>query len=346
MELFHHFQTHTQRTLLFTPDVWDHVLQLSLQFDFLMNALLGISARHLTFLRPEVAIYPTAAASHLCRALSLFRDNLSGNFSSTHLDAFVATSLLLQYAVWTSIDFVSRGDDGVEVVDPEKDSIFSFSSGLKEVFLKCMPSSLHQPSVFMPLIRRNPWPILAKAASISDGTLTMFQEFFSQSPFNLDMLNIPLPYIREDNPNFEALWEEGVPEAHIDADPRENAYASVVTRLCLIMSFLPESQPPEPISAKSPLLPEMARVIYSFPMACRGQYAEMVKRSDPHALLLLYHFYRTARKLLPRNECWWVHQRASVGEEILRESLIRMADGGGLHDKESLLDLKKDRHSQ
>jgi hypothetical protein len=325
MELFHHFQTQTRQTLLFTPEVWDHVLQLSCHFDFLMNATLCISARHLAFLCPEDASYPTVAGSHLCHALSLFRDNLSENFSSTHLDAFVATSLLLQYAVWTSIDFVSRGDDGVDVVDPEKDSIFSFSAGLKEVFLKCVPSSIHQPSVFMPLIRRNPWPLLASAANIGGETLEKFQEYFSRSPLHVDMLNIPLPYLRNKDPDFEALWEEGGPTVTNAADPREDAYASVVTRLCLIMSFLPEAQPPEPITAESSLLPEMARIVYSFPMACRGRYAEMVHQGDPHALLLLYHFYRAARILLPRDEYWWVHHRASVGEEVLRESLLRMA---------------------
>jgi hypothetical protein len=325
MVLFHHFYTHTRHTLVFNQEAWDHVLQLSCHYNFLMNAILCVSARHLAFQRPDDVAYPTVAESHLCHALSHFRNTLSRDFSSTPLDAFVATSLLLQYAVWTSSDFLSRGDDGVDVVGPMKDSIFSISAGLKEVFLQCVPSSTDQPSVLMPLVRRNPWPLLASAATIGNETLEKFQEFFSRSPFHLDMLNVPLPYIRRKDPDFEALWEEGVPAVNNAADPKADAYASVITRLCLIMSFLPEAQPPEPITAESPLLPEMARIIYSFPIACRGQYAEMLKQNNSHALLLLYHFYRSARILLPTDVCWWVHQRASVGEEVLRESLVRMA---------------------
>lgn len=143
MKLFYHFQTYTCQTLLFTPEVWGHALQLCFQYEFLMNATLSVAARHLAFLQPEDATYPTAASSHLCRALSGFRKALSKKFPWTHIDAFIATLVLLQHEVWTSPDVFSLQDDGMVSFDPSKDGIFAFCSSLKQVFVKSVRLAPH-----------------------------------------------------------------------------------------------------------------------------------------------------------------------------------------------------------
>lgn len=197
LKLFHHFQTCTQQTLLLPPEFWEQSLQLCFQFEFLMNAMLCVTARHLAFLQPDDTTYPTAAANHLSRALSLFRHELS-HFNSTHLDAFIATSILLQYEVWTSTDFCSPQDDREVSFDPAKDRIFALSSGMKEVFLKSVPLISSQPSVLLTYLAYSPRDVLVEAAQISNDKLARYQALFSYNcPLSLEQLNIPLPFTRD-----------------------------------------------------------------------------------------------------------------------------------------------------
>lgn len=125
LKLFHHFQTCTRQTLLLAPEVWEQALQLSFQFEFLMNAILYVAARHLSILQPEDAAYPTAATGHLGHALSRFRLEVSNDFTSTHLDAFIATSVLVQYEIWTDTDFFSRQDGVVSLTRLKTASLHS-----------------------------------------------------------------------------------------------------------------------------------------------------------------------------------------------------------------------------
>ena len=289
-----------------------------------MNAILCVAARHLAILQPEEATYPITAASHLCRALSRFRHELSNDFTLTHVDAFIATSLLFQYEIWTSTGICSPQDDGVVSFDPSRDRIFAFCSSLKKVFLKSVPLIIDQPSVFMPHIQYHPTNVLVGAAQISNATLTQYQDFFSyHRPLNLGLLNIPLPYTRGTDLAISNPWQNHVPKVQDAPDPIDDGYAPVIARLCLILSFLPEARPPDSISAESSLLPELAKYILSFPVMCHGPFASMVQQSDPHALLLLYHFYSAVRILLPPCEYWWAHKRATMSETFLRKWLTR-----------------------
>ncbi|KAF2793238.1 hypothetical protein K505DRAFT_244824 [Melanomma pulvis-pyrius CBS 109.77] len=331
LKLFHHFQTSTHQTLLFTPDVWAHASQLSFSFSFLMDAILCVAARHLAFLHPEDPTYPAAAAGHLGRALCGFRVELSNELTSTHLDVFIVTSVLLQFEMWTNIDFFSPRNNDVASFDPSRDRIFAFSSSLKQVFLRSFPVSSIQSSVFMPHIRNSPLDNLVGTAQISSGTLANFQDFFAYDhPLTLDLLNVPLPYTRGiDWVNLDA-WKNHVHDTQDTPDLIKDGYMPVITRLCLILSFLSEASPPDSLSSKSPLLVGLARYMHSFPAMCNASFvsmchspfASMVHQSDPHALLLLYHFYRAVRILLPPNEYWWAHKRATVLETVLKEWLI------------------------
>lgn len=322
LKVFHHFQTCTCQTLLLAPEVWGHALQLSFQFEFLMNAILCVAAQHLAVLQPEDATYPTVAASHLCRALSSFRHALLNNFALMHIDAFLATSLLLQYEIWTSTDFFSPQGDGVVSFDPSRDRIFAFSSSLKQVFLKSVPLLLAQSSVIMPHLQYDPTDILVRAAQVTDGTLAQYQDiFWYHRPLSLELLNIPLPHTRGPDLASSNSWQPPLPEVPDTPDPVADAYAPAITRICLILSFLPKAWQPDPVSAESTLLPELARYILSFPVMSHGPFASMVQQSDPHALLLLYHFYRAVRILLPPSECWWALKRATVSEIALKEWL-------------------------
>jgi hypothetical protein len=322
LKLFHHFQTFTVHTLQFSPSVWEHALQLSFQFDFLADAILCLAAQHLAVLQPESAASSTAATTHLSRALSKFRHELaSKEFTSTHIDAFIATSLLLQYQLWTNTeDYVlPKGGGG-----PSGDVVFNFSSSLKKVFLKCIPSLLDQPSVFMPFIRLDSKDMLVEAAQISDGTLTAYENVFSYNRrFDAGLLSLSLPYTRGSDVAVLERWRYTPPKIAGVHDPIEDGYTPIIRQLCLIQSFLPEAQPPESASAGSPLFPELVKYILSFPVMCHGPLNSMIQNGDPHALLLLCHFYRAVRIILEPSQCWWVHKRATVCAAALKEWLIR-----------------------
>jgi hypothetical protein len=300
-KLFYHFETWTTQTLLLTPDIWGYAIQLSFQYDFLMNSILCISARHLAALLPEDRTYSTTAASHLCRALERFRHELSTNFMSIHIDAFIATSILLQFEIWTNTDSIQDGK-----FDPSRECFFSFSSSLKQMFLKCIPLILHQPSVFLPHLQQNSEPQLVETAQLSDSTLIKYQNFFSlERPLNIDMLLLP-PYIQMTDGT--TTWES----SHSEIE----GYASIINYMCLILSFIERED-----DTHTQLLPQLASYIATFPVLCRGLFASMVQESEPHALLLLYHFYRSVRILLPSDTFWWARKRATLFETVLKEWL-------------------------
>lgn len=261
------------------------------------------------------------AASHLCRSLSLFRQVLSANLTAINLDAFIATSILIQFEVWTSTDFVSTQDEGVLSFDPSRDRIFSLCSDMKQVFLKTVPFWLDQPSIFMPQIAHNPRNTLLDASHRWSSTVVDFQDHFSyQQALTLESLDIPISNV----PDTElAGLQDHLCKSEELSNPALEGYKTVVTELCLIISFLSDANFSDSISSESPLLPDLARYVFSFPVLCRGQFASMIQQRDPHALLVLYHFYRAVKILLPPDKCWWARDRASLSEIILREWLAR-----------------------
>lgn len=323
LKLYHHFQTSTIQTLLLSAEVWEHALQLSFQFEFLANAIICVAARHLSFLQPEDTKYPTSAANHLCRALSQFRQELSKDFTSTHFDAFIATSLLLQYEIWTNTDDISPSEGPVTSSGLPRDSIFAFCSSLKKVFLKSVPLIASQPSVFMPYIRQDSRSVLVKAAKISTETLTAYQTFFSYyRPLDAELVNLTIPYTRGAGTPMLQLSQYTNLKTQEVSNPIEEGYAPIITQLCLILSFLPEANPREPVEIESLWFPDLVKHILSFPVICHGPFNSMIQQGDPHALLLLCHFYRAVRVLIPASECWWVHKRATLSEIALKEWLM------------------------
>ena len=318
LKLFHHFQTSTRQTLLFEPVTWDAALQLSLHFDFLMNAILCVAARHLDSLRPTQTTLPSysmTAARHLGSALTGFRRQVAGSFTSTHIDVFVATSLLLQYDVWSNVDFLpaaQRGDRETGFCH-SSDCFFSFSASLKHVFLKSVPLIVGQPSSFMPQVQCNFPGVVIAASKLHADDMEAYQVFFSYDrPLDADMLASPPQPSRGGGVIEEDPWRHHNFEVD-DADPIKSGYVPAVARLCLIASFIGNTTRLRPQEAKY-----LARYVLSFPIMCRGAFAAMVYQDDPHALLVLYHFYRAVKMLLPDEEYWWAHKRATMLESELR----------------------------
>ncbi|KAL1892336.1 hypothetical protein Sste5346_007074 [Sporothrix stenoceras] len=345
LKLLHHFQTHTASTLVFDAAAWDAALQLSFQFEFLANAVLCVSSRHLSSLSapndPETASYTAAASSHLCRALAGFRQELQTKdfFTATHLDAFIATSTLLQFELWSSTDFARHGGarHGETGLDMERDRLFTFSASLKQVFLQSVPEALrHQPdSVFIPYIQHNPAVALNEHARISSESVEAYRDYFARRPegnvageMRGRLEEKPPPFVRLQDSSKTSLWKPR-------ADPvttttslstDDGGYAHVVGGLCLLMSFLPENQSSysdskTPTELPTSLLADLTRCVFSFPILCRGTFVALVHNNDMDAFFVLYHFYRTVRQVLPEKTCWWAHGRAATMEKALHNWL-------------------------
>lgn len=331
MKLFHHFQHDTIPTLLFPSEAWDNALQLSFSFPSLMHAMLCESARHLSYLFPDEQKYAIAATTHLTKTLSLYCDNLSSKFTPSNVDAFMITTTLLAMEMWSNAEFAVLEPDGTMSYDPFKDHLFQHSVGILHVFLSCVPLSVHKQSSLMPYIKYSSRTALVNAAKLSKYSFEKFRQFFAYNrPINPSLLSIPLPFIRNSDLTPESSLAVEVPKlAEIDpSTSKEEGYSlkgyyGVVDRLCLILSFLPEAQNGE----REPLSPELtknlSRYLIIFPLLCDQQFVSMVRHGDFHAMVLLYHFYRAVRILVPSTEHWWAQRRASLAETVMEQGILR-----------------------
>ncbi|KAI0188922.1 hypothetical protein EV127DRAFT_114120 [Xylaria flabelliformis] len=328
MKLFHHFQVSTRQTLLCGEEAWDSVLQLSFEFDYLMNAILSIAARHLSVIHPDDPKNRTIAARHLCRASSGLRNELSKDGLSIHFDAFLATSILFYYDTWTNADYSLPHQEDETISGAWTDRVFGFSSSLKKTLLTGFERPLEQPSVFRQSLTKNPGDEIAATVKTSPDRLAEYEEFFSyHRPLSVEMLNEP-PTSAIDEDQIESGFRlSHVFQTKAALDPAEDAYVPVVRRLCLILPFLGHSQGESPDSTPSPNLPSiqplLAKFILSFPLLGWSAFPDLIERGDSHALFLLYHFYRAVRIVLSHKDWWWAHKRAVVAEGVLRERLIQ-----------------------
>ncbi|GAW18439.1 hypothetical protein ANO14919_079140 [Xylariales sp. No.14919] len=325
MRLFHHFQTSTRQTLLWGQEAWDHVLQLSFEFGYLMNAILCIAARHLSIVRPDDPTYMTAAVRQLCSASSGLRNELSKGGASVHLDSFLATSMLLYYDTWTNTDyFVPLQEDGI-ATNRWTDHVFGFSSSLKKILLTCFQRPWEQPSALRRSIIQNPFDELTAALSSSTHKPAEYGDFFSYNrPITIEMLREPLAYVSGKEQTSTGSKPECDYQDQVAPDPSEEAYTSVARRLCVILPCVSQDQSrglaPNPVP--SSLVPLLARFILFFPLLGFSDFPTLVDKGDSHALFLLFHFYRAVRILLFQGDWWWAHRRAVVAEGVLREHLI------------------------
>ncbi|KAM0261163.1 hypothetical protein ACHAQJ_002425 [Trichoderma viride] len=332
MELFHHFQHQTIPTLVFDSDAWENAMQLSFSFPSLMHAILCASARQLSFLFPDEQKYATAATTHLIKTLCLFRDDLSSELTPSNVDAFMVTTVLLHMEMWSNVEFVVIGPDGTMSYDPLQDRLFQHSLGV-----------LHGPSPLVPHIRHSSRNVLVNAAKLSRKSLENFRWFFSyERPLSPSLLSVPLPFVRDSDLVPEDVWTVQIPKlAEIGPSKSKEAgyslkgYYGIVDRLCLILSFLPEAQDKEYESLSPELTTNLSRYLIIFPVLCDQQFVSMVRHGDPHAMVLLYHFYRAVRILVPSTEHWWAQRRASLAETVIQQWLSQECarNGASVRDK-------------
>ncbi|KAM0461764.1 hypothetical protein ACHAO4_000949 [Trichoderma viride] len=343
MKLFHHFQHDTIPTLLFPSQPWDNALQLSFSFPSLMHAILCESARHLSYLFPDEQKYATAATTHLTKTLSLYCDDLSRKFTPSNVDAFMTTTMLLVMDMWSNTEFAVLEPDGTMSYDPLKDHLFQHSVGVLHVFLTCVPISLHKQTSLLPYIKYSSRTVLVDAAKLSGDSFDKFRRFFAYDrPISPSLLSVPLPFIRNSDLIPESSLAVEIPKlAEIGPSTSREAgyslkgYYGVVDRLCLILSFLPEAQDGECEAFSPELTRNLSRYLIIFPLLCDQQFVSMVRHGDLHAMLLLYHFYRAVRILVPSTEHWWAQKRASLAEMAMEQWILRECSRNGTAAQQS-----------
>lgn len=103
------------------------------------------------------------------------------------------------------------------------------------------------------------------------------------------------------------------------------AYASVTNRLSALLSLLPidlqETSEPSVLEICPDLLPDVSRIVYTFPLMFHPKFTDMLFENDTRILVLLYHFFRMVNQLLPKEECWWAARRAESFEVFLKQKL-------------------------
>ena len=285
-----------------------------------MDAILCVSARHYAYLQPGDKSYGRMAAHHLNLALSRFRQELSQNTTSMNLDAFVTTSFLFQLEVWTNPEFSDENSNSIEAYDPLRDGIFSFFASLKQVFLKVLPIIIEQrpQSLILPRFGQDIFKELFNKARISDSMLDRYRECFHQDR-QTDLHLSMLPVSCEEAQSLSPAGPQQQPVPYNEKLFHEPNFATAIQMMCLLSAYSPESQPPEAMTPTSPLFWSLARSIFTFPIQARGEFTTKLQENNRQALLLLYHFYRTARTILPEKECWWAQQRAIASEKAIRK---------------------------
>jgi hypothetical protein len=328
MRLFHHFQTSTHQTLTFPPQIWNEALKLSFDCEFLMQAILCVSARHLAFLSPHQGNYTIAARTHLSQALRLFREALCRPLIDTNLDAILCTSVLLYYEAWCNMDFLAADDTaGTTSYDASKDQLFTLSRGMLHIFFTALSLSLHKPSIFLTRTAYRPMRPIQDAVFARRRDPSVYESFLAEcygNPEQLKQRELP-PLHKTPNPSHPYNFGLNYIQTKFDRtnDPHE-AYLNVVARLCLLLALAPKGgeQSEESVMESHPeLLHDVSRTFYTFPLLCQQPFIQMLAEGDPRGLLLMYHFYRVLNLVLPKTECWWGSRRAEVMEESLRQRL-------------------------
>ncbi|KAI3530900.1 hypothetical protein CSPX01_14529 [Colletotrichum filicis] len=303
MQLLHHFQHATIPTLCFA-DVWASVLPLAFRAEYLMTAILAVSARHLSTLRPEDAVYGEASLALLSRSCALFgaelgRDDGAGG----GYDSLFFTAQLIHYLTWCNLEFIDGSDNTDTTLDQSRDQLFLLSSGVR-VFLFGTRAQ-GQDSIFAKAWQDAPCDALDKIVAEQGMDRGRIQRAF------LDRYDEMTP-----------RGQRTTPEHHSNADRQHAAFTGIVERLSVIMALWQHRS----TNRQPPATPDLERYVLAFPLFCFGPFLDMIVANDPRALLVLYHFYETSRLLLGEDDeepTWWACDRLSAMPKMLEQELRR-----------------------
>ncbi|KAK2012963.1 hypothetical protein LZ32DRAFT_531054 [Colletotrichum eremochloae] len=295
MELFHHFQHVTIPTLCFA-DIWPSAIPLAFKEEHLMTAMLAVSARHLSILRPQETAYAEAAMALLSRSCSIFSTVLD---RADKYDPLFFTAQLIHYLTWCNLEFlqVERVPDS-PVLDLSRDQLFLLSSGVR-VFLASTRAQ-GADSVFSGSSQSSQCDALGllvteqgmDRGSIVDGFMTRYDELTAG---------------------------EKLDDCTSQNDPERAAFRGIIDLLSVILALYAHRETNTRPSERS----DLERYVLAFPLFCFGPFLDMIIANDSRALLVLYHFYNTSQLLLGDRATWWASGRMKTMSQLIKQELAR-----------------------
>ncbi|WDK16307.1 hypothetical protein CGRA01v4_07590 [Colletotrichum graminicola] len=295
MELFHHFQHVTIPTLCF-DDIWPSAIPLAFKEEYLMTAMLAVSARHLSILRPQETAYAEAAMALLSRSCSIFSTVLD---RGDKYDPLFFTAQLIHYLTWCNLEFLhdEHVPDG-PVLDLSRDQLFLLSSGVR-VFL---------------------------SSTRAQGSGSIFSGASQNS--KCDALGLVVAEQGMDRGSivegFMARYDELTAGASLDDcaaqnDTEREAFRGIIDLLSVILALHAHRETNTRPSERS----DLERYILTFPLFCFGPFMDMIVANDSRALLVLYHFYNTSQLLLGDRTTWWASGRMKTMSQLIKQELAR-----------------------
>ncbi|QGA14851.1 hypothetical protein EYB26_002507 [Talaromyces marneffei] len=335
LRLFHHFQSSTQHTLPVIGQIWESVLPKAFEYEYLMQAALCLAARHLEYScghEDEVGQI-TLSRKYLSHTLRLFRKALSSGITDSNRDAVLCTSFMLYFEAWSDTAFLlsdNNTDISTSAYSVSEDQLFTLAKSMRHVCMYAMSDLAHNSSVLRNVMLHRPIWSIYQSLSFVGRVCDEYHAFFEQL-WRLDgdpvifskFCDIPPPQIFRHGDGFPGAdiikWTE-----HLSTD-RHDAYIHVANRLSALLSLLPidaQEIPERSVLEICPdLLPDVSRVVFTFPIMFHPEFTDMLFENDTRILVLLYHFFRMVNRLLPKDECWWAARRAESFEVFLRRKL-------------------------
>ncbi|OLN83073.1 Sterol uptake control protein 2-like protein 10 [Colletotrichum chlorophyti] len=300
MELFHHFQQTTAPSLCFA-NVWSLAIPLAFREEYLMTAMLALSARHLTILHTQIEEkYTQASLALVSRSCALFSVALDREDSGDKCDPLFFTAQLIHYLTWCNLEFLEQ-NDSQHRLDLSRDQLFLLSSGVR-VFLS--GTRAHgSDSIFVKMSQ------VSECAAL-DGII---------AGQGMDRGGIVEAFMQKyDGLTPNALTHGPAPSNTREAEERE-AFRLIVGRLAVLLALwkFRDSNPSPPATG------DLERFALAFPLFCTGAFLDMIVANDSRALLVLYHFYRTFRLLSGARETWWASERCTAMENLIGRELER-----------------------
>ncbi|KAK1580517.1 uncharacterized protein LY79DRAFT_520619 [Colletotrichum navitas] len=295
IELFHHFQHVTIPTLCFDK-IWPSAIPLAFKEEYLMTAMLAVSARHLSILRPQETAYAEAAMALLSRSCSIFSTVLD---RGDKYDPLFFTAQLIHYLTWCNLELPhdEHVPDG-PVLDLSRDQLFLLSSGVR-LFL---------------------------SSTRAQGSDSIF--FGSSQNSQCDALSLIVAEQGMDRGNivegFMARYDELTAGASLEDCTAQNdteraAFRGIVDLLSVILTLHAHRETnTRPIERS-----DLERYILAFPLFCFGPFLDMIVANDSRALLVLYHFYSTSQLLLEDRTTWWASGRMKTMSQLIKQELAR-----------------------
>ena len=275
IKLFYHFEHNIVETLpIGKADTWVQMVEIALDYRYLMQSMLSLSAAHLHYLHPEDGRYEEAKLQHQSAALTELREALSRDITPKNSDALFACSVLLFLYAWTAANPEDIGfPSGFEDLVP-------LATGIKNMVMQAV---LTRTSVFQETMAFSPRVALSMCAL---GTTV---------PDELEVL-------------FKQQYHLAFPEDEAEQHWKFDAFMTECKRLIPVVSILKLRQTGTDTTL---LTHSIVRCLFTWPVLLSEGYFGLMKTRDCLGLLILYHFFSAmAQADIPT--MWWCRKRTSI----------------------------------